>query len=52
MSLSPDELAAWVAASCERHGVPVKIADPGALAMVATLLQGRDSRMSALAGGG
>ena len=52
MNLSPAELAAWVAASCVRHGVPVKIDDVGALAVVATLLQGRDSRTSALAVGG
>lgn len=52
MNLSPDELAAWVTASCARHGVPVKVTDVGALAVVATLLQGRDSRTSALALGG
>ena len=52
MSLSGDEFAAWVAASCVRHGVPVKVADVGALAVVATLLQGRDSRPTAAAVGG
>lgn len=52
MIMPPDELAVWVAASCARHGVPIKIVDVGALAVVATLLQGRDSRTSALAVGG
>ena len=52
MTLSPDELAAFVAASCVRHGVPVKVTDMAALTVVATLLQGRDSRTSALAVGG
>lgn len=52
MNLSPDEFAVWVAASCERHGVPVKVTDVGALTVVATILQGRDSRTSALAVGG
>lgn len=52
MTLSPDELASFVAASCVRHGVPVKVTDMAALAVVATLLQGRDSRPTAPAVGG
>lgn len=51
-TLAGDELAAFVAASCVRHGVPVKLEDVGALAVVATLLQGRDSRTTASAVGG
>ena len=47
-----DEFAAFVAASCVRHGVPVKVTDTASLAVVATLLQDRDSRTSALAVGG
>lgn len=35
-------LAAWVAASCERHRVPVKVTDPDALARVAVLLGAAD----------
>lgn len=36
--LAGDALAAWVAASCERHGVPLKVSDPTALANVVVLL--------------
>ena len=52
MILSADELAAFVAASCARHGVPVKVTDLAALAVVATLLGGRDGRTTAAAVGG
>ena len=45
--LTADEFAAWVAASCVRHGVPVKLADAGATAQVVVLLQGRVSRPDA-----
>lgn len=36
--LTADELAWWVAASCARHGVPVKVTDPLVLVRVAVLL--------------
>jgi hypothetical protein len=39
--LSRDELAAWVASSCERSGVPVFVADPAALVRVGRLVGGR-----------
>ncbi len=51
MTLSGEELAAFVAASCERCGVPVKVTDAAVLRVVATLLGG-DSRPAALAAGG
>lgn len=41
-------LAAWVAASCERHRVPVKVADPDALARVAVLLGVADPQPAAV----
>jgi len=37
-------LASWVASSCERHRVPVKVTDPDALARVAVLLGAADQR--------
>lgn len=33
-----DELAAWVQASCARHGVPVRVSDLGVVDRVAVLL--------------
>ena len=39
--LNEFDLAAFVVASCERHGVPVKIADPLVHGRVALLLSGR-----------
>ena len=45
--LTAHEFAVWVAASCERSGVPVKITDSKALHDVAVLLQGRDGRLAA-----
>lgn len=45
--LSGDGLAAWVAASCERSGVPLKITDSKALHDVVVLLQGRDCHRAA-----
>ena len=39
--LSGDALAAFVEASCARHGVPVKVTDPGVVRDVAVLLTGR-----------
>lgn len=33
-----DALAAWVAASCARHGVPVKVTDAAVIARAVTLL--------------
>ena len=45
--LSGDELAAWVAASCARSGVPLRITDPVAIRDVVVLLQGRDGRHAA-----
>jgi hypothetical protein len=41
--LTRDELVAFVAASCARSGVPVRITDPVAVARVAVLLAGRDA---------
>jgi len=32
------EFTAWLAASCERHGVPLTVSDPMVIARVATLL--------------
>lgn len=39
--LSGDALAAFVARSCERSGVPLKVSDPGSVRDVAVLLSGR-----------
>jgi hypothetical protein len=39
--LTPDELAAFVEASCDRHGVPSKLSDPVVLNRVAVLLKGQ-----------
>jgi hypothetical protein len=39
--LSGDALAAWVSASCTRHGVPFKVSDPGSVRDVVVLLSGR-----------
>jgi hypothetical protein len=36
--LTPDEVAAWVAASCAAQGVPVKVTDPTVVRRVGTLL--------------
>ena len=36
--LTPAEVAEWLAASCAAQGVPVRVADPQALAAVAALL--------------
>jgi hypothetical protein len=36
--LTPEAVAAWVAASCERQGVPVKITDARVIGHVASLL--------------
>ena len=36
--LTGDDLAAFVAASCDRSGVPVKVTDRGAIGQVAVLL--------------
>lgn len=38
--LSGDDLAAFVAASCDRSGVPVKVTDPGVVRSVTVLLTG------------
>lgn len=42
--LTSEELAAWVAASCERHGVPVKVTDAAVVDQVAVLLTGQPAR--------
>ena len=39
--LSESEFAAWLAKSCARHGVPVKVTDPGSLRDVVVLLSGQ-----------
>lgn len=41
MGLTPDELAAWVTASCVRHDVPVKVADSLVIGQVVALLTGK-----------
>ena len=41
----PDRLADWVAASCERHGVPVKVTDAGVIASVTALMGGRGAAL-------
>jgi hypothetical protein len=38
--MSPDELAAWVAASCATQGLQVKVTDPATLRRVGVLLTG------------
>ena len=38
--MNPDELAEWVTASCERHGVPLKVADARVISGVAALMAG------------
>lgn len=40
MGLTGEALAAWVAASCERQGVPLRVADAGVVRRVAVLLGG------------
>jgi len=45
--LTPDELAAFVEATCARHGVPVKIDDPFTVQRIAVLLRGQDDRHGA-----
>ena len=45
--LNPEELAAFVEASCERHGVPAKLSDPVVLNRVAVLLGGQGDRPDA-----
>lgn len=40
MGLSGEALAAWVEASCEAQGVPVKVTDAGAVDRVVVLLGG------------
>jgi hypothetical protein len=42
--LTGEALAAWVEASCARHGVPVKVTDPAAVRSVVVLLSGRAER--------
>lgn len=39
--VSEQEFAAWVAASCERSGVPVFVTDPAALVRLGRLVGGR-----------
>ena len=46
--LSDVEFAAWVEASCARHGVPAKVTDTAIAAQVALLLQGRAGRPDAV----
>lgn len=38
--MGPDELAAWVAASCAAQGLQVKVTDPATLRRVGVLLTG------------
>lgn len=41
-NLSPEELAAWVSASCAAQGVPVKVSDPTMVRRVGALLGAPD----------
>lgn len=45
--LTDTELAEWVGASCERHGVPVKVTDAVVVANVAALLSEGRARKEA-----
>ena len=45
--LTPDELAAFVGASCQRHGVAAKVEDPAVLNRVAVLLRGQGDQPGA-----
>ena len=47
--LTQEQLAVFVAESCERQGVPIKVTDVRVLANVATLLRG--DRQIAMRGG-
>ena len=38
--LTPEDVAAWLVASCAEQGVPVLVTDPRVLATVAALLAG------------
>ncbi len=38
--LTPDQLAAWVEASCAAQGVPARVSDPAVLRRVGVLLGG------------
>jgi hypothetical protein len=49
--LNDDDLAAWVAASCERHRVPTKVTDAAVVVRVAALLSGGAARPGASAAG-
>jgi hypothetical protein len=40
MGVNPDEVARWLAESCQSQGVPVKIEDPVVLQAVVVLLGG------------
>ena len=45
--LSDEALVQWVAASCQRHGVPVKVTDALVVSKVAVLLSGGKARPAA-----
>lgn len=40
VAMTPQELAAWVARSCEAQGVAVQVSDPATIAAVVVLLRG------------
>lgn len=44
--MTPDQLAVFVAESCERQGVPLKVTDARVLADVAILLRGDAGKSS------
>ena len=44
LSFSGDELAAWVAESCARQGVPLKVTDTAVVSRMVTLLGSPDGR--------
>ncbi len=49
VGLSPEALAAWVTASCQAQGVPVKVTDPGTVDQVRVLLGGTPTEIPAQA---
>ena len=48
--LSEAEFVEWVVASCERSGVPVRVADAMVVEQVASVLQGRATRKPTVLG--
>ena len=42
--MTPDALAAWVTASCQAQGVPVKVSEPRTVEQIRVLLTGQGGR--------